>query len=73
MRGRQPSSRDEPQTALGPEQPDDVVDSLVSNLLPTTHLPPFVFSDESTETDPAIIIEKVHPRVPWLLSGGRLF
>jgi hypothetical protein len=73
LRGRQPSGRDEPQTALGPEQPDDVADSLVSNLLPTTHLPPFVFSDESTETDPAIIIEKVHPRVPWLLSGGRLF
>lgn len=64
---------DEPGVVGGPEQPDEVVDSLVSNLLPVTHLPPFVFSDESSETQPGAIIDRIRPRVPWLLNGGRLF
>jgi hypothetical protein len=71
-RGNQGASQGA-QWAVGPEQPDDVEDSLLSNLLPVTHLPPFIFSDESTESSPAAVIEKVRPRVPWLLNGGRLF
>jgi hypothetical protein len=58
---------------VGPEEPDEISDSLVSNLLQVTHLPPFVFSDESTETNPSAIIEKLRPRFPWVLASGRLF
>lgn len=73
LRGRQSLTQHSEQLLVGPEQPDEVEDSLVSNLLPVTHLPPFIFSDESSETNPSAVIDKLHPRVPWLLSGGRLF
>ena len=72
MRGG-PAIQQEHQYVLGPEQPDEVPDSLVSNLLPVTSLPPFIYSDESSESSPTSIIERLHPRYPWWLSGGRLF
>jgi hypothetical protein len=72
LRGRELTGQSE-SLIVGPEQPDEVQDSLVSNLLPITHLPPTIFSDESSETNPSALIDKLHPRAPWLLSGGRLF
>lgn len=73
MRGREaPLAASEILTS-GPEQPDEIADSLVSNLLPVTQLPQYIFSDEAAVATPSAVIEKVQPRVPWLLSGGRLF
>jgi hypothetical protein len=72
-RGRQSDTAAHEKLSLGPEHPDEVADSLVSNLFPVTHLPSFLYSDESSETRATEIIETIKPRVPWLLSGGRLF
>jgi hypothetical protein len=73
QRGRNASAVTTPEILPGPEQPDDVPDSLLSNLLPVTHLPMCVHGDESTVTSATAVIDAVRPRIPWLLSGGRLF
>jgi hypothetical protein len=72
-RGRGGISALDPSVSVGPEHPDELPDSLLSNLLPVTHLPQYVYGDECTIRSATAVIDAVHPRVPWLLSGGRLF